>query len=284
MQGQSCRPDAASHCAWSAYRGHMPLIILWDIDHTLIDNAGVSKAIYATAFAALTGTAPPLPAVTQGRTDRLIMRDLFRAHAIAEPKWPVIESALTEAGLGHRDDLRHRGMVLPGAREALTAVSAVSGWVSTALTGNIAANARLKLAAFDLDRLLDLDVGAYGADAEHRPNLVAVARTRIRQARAMPDDVPVVLIGDTPRDIEAAVKTGSEIIAVSTGVHSQSELAAAAAPVVLPDLSNTDALLALLISMSARRNRFGTSRKRPRTRLRGPSSPSDDRISTLRSD
>jgi phosphoglycolate phosphatase-like HAD superfamily hydrolase len=248
----------------------MPLIILWDIDHTLIDNAGVSKEIYATAFTALTGTPPPLPAVTQGRTDRLIMRDLFRAHAVTEPKWPVIESALTEAGLVHRDDLRRRGMVLPGAREALTAVSAFNGWVSTALTGNIAANARLKLAAFDLDGLLDLGVGAYGADAEQRPDLVAVARTRIRQARAMPDDVPVVLVGDTPRDVEAALETSSEIIAVSTGVHSQPELVAAAAPVVLPDLSDTDALLALLTSMSARRNRPGTSRKRPRTRLRGP--------------
>jgi phosphoglycolate phosphatase-like HAD superfamily hydrolase len=258
----------------------MPLIILWDIDHTLIDNAGVSKEIYAAAFTALTGTAAPLPAVTQGRTDRLIMRDLFRAHAVAEPKWPVIEAALTEAGLMHRDDLRRRGIVLPGAREALTAVSAVNSWVSTALTGNIAANARLKLAAFDLDRLLDLDVGAYGADAEERPDLVAVARTRIRQARALPDDVPVVLVGDTPRDVEAALKTSSEIIAVSTGIHSQPELVAAAAPVVLPDLTDTDALLALLTSMSARRNRSGTSQKRPRTRLRGPRSTSDDRIST----
>lgn len=59
----------------------MPLIILWDIDHTLIENAGVSKDIYAAAFAALTGVLPSRPAATEGRTDRLIMRDMFRLTA-----------------------------------------------------------------------------------------------------------------------------------------------------------------------------------------------------------
>lgn len=48
------------------------------------------------------------------------------------------------------------------------------------------------------------------------------------------------------------MKTGSEIIAVATGVHKKTDLGAASAPVVLPDLSDTQALLALLASISAR--------------------------------
>lgn len=39
----------------------MELIVLWDIDHTLIENAGVSKEIYAAAFTALSGRAPMGP-------------------------------------------------------------------------------------------------------------------------------------------------------------------------------------------------------------------------------
>jgi phosphoglycolate phosphatase-like HAD superfamily hydrolase len=142
------------------------------------------------------------------------------------------------------------GAVLPGVAEALTAVSEERDWVSTVLTGNIAANARLKLSVFCLNQLLDLPVGAYGADAEQRPALVAVARKRVYCGRGLPDDAPVVLVGDTPRDVEAALTTGSAIIAVSTGIYSPVELAAARAPVVLRDLSDTPAVLAALRSIA----------------------------------
>lgn len=59
-------------------------------------------------------------------------------------------------------------------------------------------------------------------------------------------EVPVVLVGDTPRDVEAALSTGSGIIAVASGIHSEEELTAAEAPVVLPDLSDTASLLEIL--------------------------------------
>ncbi|MCX4776764.1 MULTISPECIES: HAD family hydrolase [unclassified Streptomyces] len=224
----------------------MQLIVLWDIDHTLIENAGVSKEIYADAFSALAGRPATRPAPTEGRTDRMIMREMLRQHGVAVPGWSTVEAALTRAGEGREEDLRRRGAALPGVREALTAVAQRSGWVSSVLTGNIAANARVKLSAFDLDLLLDLSVGAYGADADQRPDLVAIARERVQRLRGVRGDVPVVLVGDTPRDVEASLTTGSGIIAVASGIHGQAELSAAGAAVVLPDLSDTTHVLALL--------------------------------------
>lgn len=233
-----------------AYADGMPLIVLWDIDHTLIDNAGVSKEIYAAAYTALAGIPPVMPASTEGRTDRLIMRDMFLGHDRVEPGWVTVEAALAQAGEDHLGQLRLRGTVLPGVREALKAASAQEGWVSSVLTGNIMPNARVKLSAFGLDSLLDMAVGAYGADAEQRPALVAVARHRIRSQHYLPAETPVVLIGDTPRDVEAAHASGAEVIAVATGIHSQTELAAAGAYMVLPDLSDTTGLLQLLKALA----------------------------------
>lgn len=230
----------------------MQLIVLWDIDHTLIDNAGVSKEIYAAAFSALAGRPPTGPARTQGRTDRLIMREMFLREGLPEPDWTAVEAALALAGQERLEELRRRGTALPGVRDALKAVSVQDGWVSSILTGNIAANARVKLSAFDLDPLLDLSVGAYGADALQRPDLVAVARERARLLRDVRSDVPVVLVGDTPRDVESALTTGSGIVAVASGIHSAEELAAAGASVVLPDLSDTADLLRILESFAAR--------------------------------
>ncbi|MCX4659423.1 HAD family hydrolase [Streptomyces uncialis] len=230
----------------------MQLIVLWDIDHTLIDNAGVSKEIYAAAFSALAGRVPAGPARTEGRTDRLIMREMFIRHSLPEPSWPALEAALAQAGEERLAELRKRGTALPGVRDALKAASTRDGWVSSVLTGNITANADVKLSAFGLDSLLDLAVGAFGADAEQRPDLVGVARERAQRLRGVKGDVPVVLVGDTPRDVEAALATGSGIVAVASGIHSSEELAAAGATTVLADLSDTSSLVRILESFSAR--------------------------------
>ncbi|MFB6659375.1 HAD family hydrolase [[Kitasatospora] papulosa] len=230
----------------------MELFVLWDIDHTLIENAGVSKEIYAAAFTALSRREPTGPARTEGRTDRLIMSDMFVREGLAVPDWHSIETALTLAGEARQDELGRRGTALPGAHEALKTASTRSGWVSSVLTGNIAANARVKLAAFGLDSLLDLSVGAYGADAELRPDLVAVARERLLRLRGAPADAPTVLVGDTPRDVEAALTTGCRILAVASGIHTPQELTAAGAAEVLPDLSDTKRLLGVLESFAGR--------------------------------
>jgi phosphoglycolate phosphatase len=214
----------------------VPLIVLWDIDHTLIDNAGVSKEIYASAFTALAGRPPAQPARTAGRTDRLIIRDMFADHQLPAPAWERAEAALEEAGARHEQELKVRGRVLPGVHSVLAEACEDATIVSSVLTGNIAANALVKLRPFGLDRYLDLAVGAYGADSDRRADLVAVSRERIRVAHPWADGAPTILVGDTPRDVEAALVAGAQVVAVASGIHSADELHAAGATVVLNDL------------------------------------------------
>lgn len=230
----------------------MPLIVLWDIDHTLIDNAGVSKEIYAAAFTALADQAPVRPARTEGRTDRLIISDMFRDHGLEPPAWEDALPALEAAGAGREADLSERGRVLPGVRQALKATAEEDDMISSVLTGNIAANARVKLGAFGLDTLLDLGVGAYGADSADRAMLVDMARSRARAAYDLPGDTAVVLVGDTPRDVDAALTSGAHIVAVASGVNSSDELRQAGAHLVLPDLSDLDVLMGHLRNLANR--------------------------------
>ena len=221
----------------------MPLIVLWDVDHTLIENCGVSKEIYAAAFTALTAREPVHPVVTEGRTDRLIMSELLLRHGAEPPSWDVVERALVSAGAQWEAELGRRGYVLPGAREALTALSGKRDVVSSVLTGNIAANAAAKLRAFELDVLVDLTVGAYGADGEDRARLVPVARRRIEAVYGLSSTTPVVLVGDTPRDVRAALDGGVGVVAVASGSYGVEQLMAAGARSVLPDLRDTSGLL-----------------------------------------
>ncbi|AVH55541.1 MULTISPECIES: HAD family hydrolase [Streptomyces] len=229
----------------------MQLIVLWDVDHTLVDNAGVSKEIYASAFKDLAGRDAELPAPTEGRTDRAIMREMFAQHGLPVPQWESAQRALEKAGRGREEDLRRRGRVLPGVQEALKALATDSEICSSVLTGNIAANARVKLGAFGLDGLLDMPVGGYGEDSEDRARLVDAARARIHAAYGVAMMTPTVLIGDTPRDVRAAHDAEARCIAVASGIHSVAELRAAGADFLLPELTDTDGLLAHLRAAAA---------------------------------
>ena len=125
------------------------------------------------------------------------------------------------------------------------------------LTGNIAANAQVKLGAFGLDTLVDLSIGAYGSDHRRRGQLVAVALQKYERkhgAKLAPRDV--VLVGDTPLDVAAAREGGARAVAVATGPFDASELAAAGADAVLADLRDTDAVVeAVLAELTIRSTR-----------------------------
>lgn len=223
-----------------------PLLVLWDVDHTLIENGGVSKATYRRTFEMVTGT-PPVHAVeTDGRTDVLIMRSLFERHDI-EPTEGLLGQAtvaLPQALSSLADRLREVGYALPGAKAALVALGAEPGVVQSAVTGNVIANARTKLATFGLDEFLDLEVGGYGSDAEVRSELVGVARDRASMKYGLPfTAATTVVIGDTVRDVEAGHGGGAYVIGVATGTTSASELRAAGADAVLDDLVDTAAVV-----------------------------------------
>jgi phosphoglycolate phosphatase-like HAD superfamily hydrolase len=102
-----------------------------------------------------------------------------------------------------------------------------------------------ELRAFDLDHYLDFDIGAYGTDDDTRANLVNIARQRAEKTHgANFGDGATILIGDTPNDVAAARASGARIVAVATGKDTPADLATAGADTVLPDLTDTPAILA----------------------------------------
>jgi len=112
------------------------------------------------------------------------------------------------------------------------------------LTGNVRPLAEVKLAPLGLTKYLDLNVGAYGNESEVRAELVHLARKRAALAyRQEFDGQATIVIGDTPLDIGAALTTGARAVAVATGHFTTNELAGSGAHAVLPDLTDTEAVL-----------------------------------------
>jgi phosphoglycolate phosphatase-like HAD superfamily hydrolase len=234
----------------------VPLLVLWDVDHTLIDNGGVSKEVYAATFHALTGELPVHPVLTEGRTEPEIVRNLLVRHGRELQPEQVAElvgvlAAVLDSKL---PQLRERGRVLPGAEAALHALWETPGVIQSVLTGNVRPNAICKLAAFGLDPYLDFEVGGYGSDHPVRPTLVGIARQRATAKYGVPFGAfTTVLIGDTPRDVQAGRLGGAYVVAVATGVDGQDELRAEGADVVLGDLRDTEAVVAAVLGARTRR-------------------------------
>lgn len=224
-------------------------LVLWDVDGTLVDSARLGRDAFHEAFTAVTGRRPAGEVPFAGRTDLEIALDMLERAGVREPERMLgpFHAALGNAMAARADELRERGRVLPGARKALERLGREPGVIQSVLTGNIAPNARVKLAAYGLDGYVDLDSGAYGSDHRMRGELVAIARRRAEERYAVelaPDRV--VLIGDTPLDVAAAREGGARAVGVATGPYGRDALADAGADAVLEDLVDGDALVAAL--------------------------------------
>lgn len=221
------------------------LLVLWDVDFTLVDTTGQGRLAFEEAFKAVVGQPPDGFVPFAGFTDHQIAVAMLEkaGHRDGEHVPRMLEELAT-ALAARAEDIRETGHALPGARDALEALAARDDVISSLLTGNVEANAALKLAAFDLDSLVDLEVGGYGSDPHaSRGDLVAIARERAA-AKYGAEPGETVLIGDTPRDIQAAREGGARAIAVASGPHDAEDLREA--DEVLPDLRDTAALLAAL--------------------------------------
>jgi phosphoglycolate phosphatase len=220
--------------------------------------ARVTRAAYAEAFPAVTGRPLIKLPQTAGRSESEIFFDALALNAAdlnsagqAERLLEPFGAELARALQARRDDLARQGQALPGAAEALTAVSKLDHTVQTVLTGSSRPSAMLKLTSFGLDGFVDFDIGGYGSEAYPKGTLIRVARERASaKYRADFGEDVTVYVADSPRDVDAARIGGARSLAVASGRASAAELRDAGADAVLPDLTDTAGLTALITRLT----------------------------------
>ncbi len=179
-------------------------VCLFDIDGTLIASGGAGKAALEAALADEFGVMHLIEKLQlSGRTDRAIIRDLFRMHVIDET--PDNLRRLTAAYLRRLPACleRNAGRVLPGVAELLRRLSGRDDVLVGLLTGNVRAGARVKLGHFGL--FDHFTVGGYGDHHFDRDDVAREALAEVRRTlngAAEPERIWVV--GDTPLDVRCA--------------------------------------------------------------------------------
>jgi len=222
-------------------------LVLFDIDGTLVLTGRAGVRALERALSEICGRAGMLDGVAiAGRTDRAIITDALTAGGLAltEPTYFAVRDRYCDylAGEVHADT-PHPKLVLPGVASALEQLRPLEaeGAVSVGLlTGNFVRGAEIKLGHFDL--WTRFTFGAFGDGHVDRRDLVPVAiDAAARAGEGTFAAEQIVIIGDTPADVDCAHAHGARAIAVATGTYSVEQLKATGAEVVVPDLSDWSA-------------------------------------------
>lgn len=223
-------------------------LVLFDIDGTLLLGQGAGARAMERAGRGLHGPNFSLAGIDFGGA----LDPWIYAQAVARAAVVAAEHAHNRFQEAYLLELASElalptgsPVILPGVREALEGLSAHAAVTLGLVTGNYALAAAMKLRAVGLDPAQFL-VGAFGDDAPTRPELVRLALERWAARGALASADHVVVIGDTPRDVDCAHRNGCRCVGVATGWHSADELVAAGADVVLRDLTDIGPVLELL--------------------------------------
>ncbi|MDP3071931.1 MAG: HAD family hydrolase [Opitutaceae bacterium] len=228
------------------------ILLLWDIDGTLIASGGAGLTALQAALKNVFDLDGSLADIDfAGRTDTWIMREVFRKFSL-----PATEANFTRFFDGYLAALptalrNPHARVLPGVREILRAATEHDVFAQGLLTGNRRGGAQAKLAHHGLWE--HFAFGAFGDDSEQRNDLGPHALRRARETHGT--DFPAArtwIIGDTPHDIACGRAIGARTLAVATGGSTLEQLRAHAPDALVETLADTAAVLALLTSSHPR--------------------------------
>ncbi len=224
-----------------------PTVVLFDLDGTLVSTGGAGRRAMAAAFRAAVGADSVFDGFQfGGMTDLGIVR--AGLESLGRELEPSLVDAIFEAYLSVLPDevARSEGYrVLPGVAAMIDAIRALRGFALGLGTGNIERGARIKLARGDLDR--HFAFGGFGSDAEDRTELLR--RGAARGAEILgeaPASCRLVIVGDTPKDVAAAIALGAECVTVGTGGHSPRALLSLGATAAYADLGVPAALASIV--------------------------------------
>jgi phosphoglycolate phosphatase-like HAD superfamily hydrolase len=222
-------------------------LFLFDIDGTLLLTGRAGEHALRLALRDRFGVEDDLATISfAGSTDGAIARQMFESNAI--PVTPENVADLFDGYIHHLalELPRREGQVLPGIVGLLEELHARPDCVLGLLTGNIARGAELKLSHYGVWDYFEF--GAFADDHVDRNKLGPVAHARAAEKHGISFEAEdVFVLGDTSRDIDCARAAGFVAVAIATGSYTKEQLAEHKPDFLFEDLSDTTAVLAVLL-------------------------------------
>jgi phosphoglycolate phosphatase len=226
-------------------------LLLFDVDGTLVRVRGAGRRALKTALDHVYGTSGALDQYDlSGRTDPRIVFDVmegagFAREAVRERLGDVFE--VYAGGLVDEIGDGRNVTILPGVATLIRRLGETDEVLLGLVTGNIEEGARIKLWPTGLWPYFS--VGAFGSDHADRRWLPSLAARRAHALVGYPfRPSEVLVIGDTPYDIECARAFGAVAAAVATGNYTRADLVACQPDLLFDDLGDVDGVTNTLLS------------------------------------
>ncbi|HDL18872.1 MAG TPA: HAD family hydrolase [Bacteroidetes bacterium] len=219
-------------------------IVLFDIDGTLLHSGGAGKNAMMQTFEELFRIKNGFAGISMaGKTDPLIIKTAFENHSI-NPTADIVDQFKKRYFelLAENIKLNYaKKKIYPGVSDLLDALAEHPEIIMGLLTGNWQEGARIKLSYFNFDRYFSF--GAFGSDSIDRNELLPIALKRCEiDNRNGWKNRDVVVIGDTPNDVQCAKVHNALALAVATGTYSVDDLYRSGADLALDDLSDVESI------------------------------------------
>jgi phosphoglycolate phosphatase len=215
-----------------------PLVVLFDIDETLVHTGGSGARSWKVAFDQLYSVAADIGAHSSaGETDPQVARETFRGVLGRDPSDDELDQLYAHYLLHLAEDILVSPgyRMLPGVGQILVGLG-TAGVMLGLVSGAMEGAARTKLIPANLNRFFLF--GAYGSDSPDRAELTGLAIEKATRLHAQLEPAQVFVVGDTPRDIDAAKAAGAISVGVATGKFTSDELDKAGASYVLESLED----------------------------------------------
>ncbi len=221
------------------------ILTLFDIDGTLVQGARCHYMAFVKAVSKFYSMQEDISGINYaGKTDPQILREVLELGGVPENiinKYfqdcldYMVQDYLANV---HRENVRALG----GVNKLLNTLKKDNVLLGLT-TGNLEPIAYAKLKRVGIDGYFSF--GGFGSDSPKRPCLVEKALERARELHGYKGN-EIFVIGDTPRDVEAAKPFNLSTIAVATGSYSVQELEKTGALHVLENLKDTDAVMKII--------------------------------------
>ena len=223
-------------------------LVLFDIDFTLTVGPIGQKNAFCEAIKRVLNIDTNMEIISFiGKTDQLILIELLQKNGVNNK---IIRLKLglcmeTLARIFQENMENGEIIILDGVKELLEELDK-HGVIIGLLTGNLEPIARAKMQKVGLDSYFK--IGGFGSDNKKRSSLIKVAIKRAKKLFGFEFDDNVIVIGDTPHDIEAGKEAHVRTVGVATSFFSKEQLREAGADIVVDSLLKMDEVLSIVLA------------------------------------
>ncbi len=224
---------------------HNGILALFDVDGTLVNGARCHYMAFVNAVSKFYGMEDDISGINYaGKTDPQILLEVLELGGIPEK---IIkdnfQNCLDYMVQDYLANVHQENVIALGGVENLLNQLMKEKVLLGLTTGNLEPIAYAKLGRAGIDGYFSF--GGFGSDSPKRPCLVEKALERARKLHGFKGD-QIFVIGDTPRDVEAAKPFNLRTIAVATGRYSTDDLEKTGADFVLENLENSKSVMEIL--------------------------------------